>query len=270
MDSLKVLDPEGPIREADIGADLRHVSFVPGADSLNHLDDQTISAWWRSPDSSRGPTLSLQQRDWHHIAHDESELSEAAVRISATSTRSVSATRNRSCQLFSWADHRVPHVTIRILERVMMKSFRVYVTACIFSLLASAIVSIPSAFAVEIPSDHDQDVMIRSTLATFNDANMSNNYAVMWSKASRQLQVQVTPEKFQTAFAVFRDKQIFFEEIVTADRESSEKAKIDEEGVLVLAGAFKTDEMLVKYRLRYALNSKIWKLLGINVDTTKK
>jgi hypothetical protein len=152
----------------------------------------------------------------------------------------------------------------------MMKSFRVYVTACIFSLLASAIVSIPSAFAVEIPSDHDQDVMIRSTLATFNDANMSNNYAVMWSKASRQLQVQVTPEKFQTAFAVFRDKQIFFEEIVAADRESSEKAKIDEEGVLVLAGAFKTDEMLVKYRLRYALNSKIWKLLGINVDTTKK
>ena len=66
------------------------------------------------------------------------------------------------------------------------------------------------------------------------------------------------------------DKQIFFEEIVAADRESSEKAKIDEEGVLVLAGAFKTDEMLVKYRLRYALNSKIWKLLGINVDTTKK
>jgi len=38
----------------------------------------------------------------------------------------------------------------------------------------------------------------------------------------------------------------------------------------VLAGAFKTDEMLVKYRLRYALNSKIWKLLSINVDTTKK
>jgi len=152
----------------------------------------------------------------------------------------------------------------------MMKSFRARITACIASLFALAFLSIPSAFAADIPSERDQDVMIRSTLATFNDANMSNNYAVMWSKASRQLQVQVTPEKFQTAFAVFRDKQIFFEEIVTADREFSEKAKIDEEGVLVLAGAFKTDEMLVKYRLRYALNSKIWKLLGINVDTTKK
>ena len=91
-----------------------------------------------------------------------------------------------------------------------MKSFRAYVTACIVSLLALAIVSIPTAFAAEIPSDRDQDVMIRSTLATFNDANMSNNYAVMWSKVSRQLQLQATPEKLQTAFTAFRDKQIFY------------------------------------------------------------
>ncbi|MGH6707432.1 MAG: hypothetical protein ACREEK_00545 [Bradyrhizobium sp.] len=151
-----------------------------------------------------------------------------------------------------------------------MKSFRAYVTACIASLLALAIVSIPTAFAAEIPSDRDQDVMIRSTLATFNDANMSNNYAVMWSKVSRQLQLQATPEKLQTAFTAFRDKQIFFEDIVAADRVSSENAKIDEEGSLILAGTFKTDEMLVKYRLRFTMNNKIWKLIGINVDTTKK
>jgi hypothetical protein len=29
VDSLKVLDPKGPIREADISASLRHVCFVP-------------------------------------------------------------------------------------------------------------------------------------------------------------------------------------------------------------------------------------------------
>ena len=150
-----------------------------------------------------------------------------------------------------------------------MKSFRAYVTACIVSLLALAIVSIPAAFAAEIPSDRDQDVMIRSTLATFNDANMSNNYAVLLSKASRQLQSQFTPEKLQGNFAVFRDKQIFFEDIVTAPRESSE-AKIDEEGALVLTGALRADEMLVKYRLRFVPNNKIWKLIGINVDTSKK
>jgi len=149
-----------------------------------------------------------------------------------------------------------------------MKSFRVHVTTCLASLFALAMMSIPQAFAAEIPSEREQDVMIRSTLATFNDANMSNNYTVLMSKASRQLQTQVTPEKLQTIFVSFRDKQMFFEDIITAARDSSEPAKIDEEGVLVLAGTLKTDEMKVKYRLRFVLNAKVWKLLGINVNTS--
>ena len=149
-----------------------------------------------------------------------------------------------------------------------MKSFRARITACIASLFALAFLSIPSAFAADIPSERDQDVMIRSTLATFNDANVANNYTVFMAKASRQLQAQVTPEKLQTIFGSFRDKQMFFDDIVTATRVSSEPTKIDEEGVLVLAGAFKTDEMKVTYRLRFVMNARVWKLLGINVNTS--
>ena len=33
---------------------------------------------------------------------------------------------------------------------------------------------------------------------------------------------------------------------------------------------FKTDDMQVKYRIRYVQNNKVWKLLGINVDATRK
>jgi len=152
-----------------------------------------------------------------------------------------------------------------------MKSIRLHVTTCIISLLAVVIMSISPAFAaVEIPSDDDQDVMIRSTLMTFNDANMTNNYAVLFGKASKQFQSQITQEKMQTAFEAFRKNELFFEDVVTADYESYDKAKIDEEGALVLAGAFKTDDMQVKYRLRYVQNNKVWKLLGINVDATRK
>jgi len=46
--------------------------------------------------------------------------------------------------------------------------------------------------------------------------------------------------------------------------------RIDGEGALVLAGVFKTDDMQVKYRIRYVQNNKLWKLLGINVDATRK
>ena len=36
VDSLKVLDPKGPIREADIGRTFPEVSFVPASDILVH------------------------------------------------------------------------------------------------------------------------------------------------------------------------------------------------------------------------------------------
>jgi hypothetical protein len=64
-------------------------------------------------------------------------------------------------------------------------------------------------------------------------------------------------------------RSFFFEEVVTAEYDSEEKAKF-EEGALVLAGVFKMDDMTLTYRLRFIQNAKVWKFIGINVDATKK
>ena len=152
----------------------------------------------------------------------------------------------------------------------MLKFIPLRATSCIIALLALAMMSLAPAFAADIPSDDDQDVLIRSTLMTFNDANMTNNYAVLFAKASKQFQTQITLEKMQSAFEAFRKNELYFEDVVTADYDSYDKATIDGEGALVLAGVFKTDDMQVKYRIRYVQNNKLWKLLGINVDATRK
>lgn len=139
------------------------------------------------------------------------------------------------------------------------------------ALFALAMISLGSAFAaVTLPDDDEQDVMIRTTLATFNDANMTNNYSVLLAKASKELQSQISAEKLQTAFEGFRQNELYFEDVVTAEYDSSEKAKIDNDGALVLAGVFKTEDMQVKYNLRFIQNNKVWKLLGLNVDARKK
>ena len=129
--------------------------------------------------------------------------------------------------------------------------------------------SLAPAHAIQIPSDGEQDVLIRTTLTTFNDANMTGNYAVLLAKASRQFQSQITAEKLATAFAPFRTNELFFEGAVSAHCDPSDKPTIDSEGALVLVGVLKTDDMQVKYRLRFVQNGKIWKLLGINVDAKK-
>ncbi len=129
--------------------------------------------------------------------------------------------------------------------------------------------SLRPAYAVDMPSEDAQDVLVRTTLMTFNDANMTGNYAVLLAKASQQFQAQVTPEKLATALEAFRTNKLFFESIVGEDYESTEKPVIDKEGVLNLGGVLKSDEMQVTYKLRFVQNGSAWKLLGFNVDAKK-
>jgi hypothetical protein len=151
--------------------------------------------------------------------------------------------------------------------RTLGRSFGGVSVFVAFLILAAA--SLVPAHAIQIPSDDERDVLIRTTLMTFNDANMTGNYAVLLAKASRQFQSQITAEKLATAFEAFRTNELFFEGVVSEDYDSSEKPTIDSEGALVLSGVFKTDDMQVKYRLRFVQNGKVWKLLGINVDAKK-
>ncbi len=141
-------------------------------------------------------------------------------------------------------------------------------SAFIFFLIVAA-ASLQPAFAADMPSEDTQDVLVRTTLMTFNDANMTGNYAVMLAKSSQQFQAQITAEKLAVAMEAFRTNKLFFESIVGEDYESSEKPVIDKEGVLNLGGVFKSDEMQVTYKLRFVQNGNAWKLLGFNVDAKK-
>lgn len=126
-----------------------------------------------------------------------------------------------------------------------------------------------AAQAASLPSDDEQEILVRTTLMTFNDANMTGIYSVLHAKASKQIQTQVSVEKLFEVFQGFRTKQLFFEDIVYEDYDSWEAARIDSEGVLILAGVFKTDRVKVKYSLKFVQNDKVWKWLGIEADVTK-
>ena len=129
--------------------------------------------------------------------------------------------------------------------------------------------SFAPARAASFPSDDEQEILIRTTLMTFNDANMTGNYSVLHAKASKEVQAQLSIEKLFETFKPFRTNQLFFEDIIYEDYDSYEDAKLDDEGALVLAGVFKTDSIRVKYRLRFVKNDAAWKWLGINADVQK-
>jgi hypothetical protein len=149
-----------------------------------------------------------------------------------------------------------------------MKSIRAYLATAIVALFAVTFVSLAPAFAIDIPDDDDQDILIRATLMTFNDANLSGNYSVFMAKASKEFQAQFTAEKMASAFESFSKNKADLGDVVTADYDSYEKARLDG-NALVLVGVFKTDDFEVKYNLRFLQNEDVWKVSSINVDATK-
>ena len=122
------------------------------------------------------------------------------------------------------------------------------------------------AWAAKIPSENEQEILIRTTLMTFNDANMTGNYSVLFAKASPEFQSQLSAGQLATAFKTYREKEVNIESIVADDIASSDDATIDKEGVLHLVGAFKDDEKRVKFNLKFLQHKGAWKLLGINVQ----
>jgi hypothetical protein len=142
--------------------------------------------------------------------------------------------------------------------------------AAAVALLGVSVLTIAPAAAVDVPDDHAQDALIRSTLARFNDANMANDYTVFMAKASQQLQTQASPEKMAAAFEGFRKNHVFFDDVVSAKYASHEKAVIDKDGALVLVGVLNLDKSDLKYNLRFVQNDNIWKVIGINVDVPGK
>jgi hypothetical protein len=55
------------------------------------------------------------------------------------------------------------------------------------------------AAAQKVPDKAMQEVIIKTTLLTFNDANVTNNYTVLHAKLSKPFRDQFSPERLQEA-----------------------------------------------------------------------
>jgi hypothetical protein len=132
--------------------------------------------------------------------------------------------------------------------------------------LFGALLCSNAAIAQALPTATEQEVLIKGTLLTFNDANLTGNYTVMNSKLSKPFRDQFPADKLKETFKDFSDKQINFDVIAAKPPIPEGDAKIDGEGTLGLNGHFDTTPKKVKYHLDFIRSEGEWKPVGINVD----
>lgn len=131
--------------------------------------------------------------------------------------------------------------------------------------LVATLAFVAPAQAATLPTDNEQEILVKTTLMTFNDANLTGNYSILHAKAAKLFRDQLTVEKLAASFKVFRDKKVNLASIVADEIESS-KAPVLDKGVLTLKGRFKDDEKKIRFDLQFVDEGGAWKLVGINVN----
>lgn len=121
------------------------------------------------------------------------------------------------------------------------------------------------AAAQSLPSDDDQDILIISTLLTFNDANLTGNYSVLRARASQQFQEQVSLKQLEQEFDAFRKNAVNIAPVAISELVPDDDGAIDKKGILRLSGYFDLPDMRVIYVLKYIQNGGDWKLLSLDV-----
>jgi hypothetical protein len=122
------------------------------------------------------------------------------------------------------------------------------------------------AHAQKAPDPDMQEVMIKTTLLTFNDANVTQNYSVLHSKLSKQFREQFPPERLKEVFKPFVDQKIDIDIIAAKAPIPAKAAEVDERGVLSLTGHFDIKPSHVFYDLGYVMSDGEWKPIKINVN----
>jgi hypothetical protein len=125
------------------------------------------------------------------------------------------------------------------------------------------------AQAQQVPSKILQEVLIKATLLTFNDANVTGNYTVLHAKLSKPFRDQFPPARLKEVFKSFADNNIDFDIVAAKVPVTSKEPKVSENGVLSLEGYFDTTPSHVYYDLEFIMSDGEWKAIKINVKLRK-
>jgi hypothetical protein len=130
--------------------------------------------------------------------------------------------------------------------------------------------AVPAAQAQnKLPTERVLEALVKSSLLSFNDANVTCNYTVFHAKLSKPFRQQFSPDKLKEIFREFAEKEIDIDIIATMKPTYDPAPSIDDDGKLIVKGSFPTEPARVTFQLDFIPSDTEWKLVRINVKTTR-
>lgn len=144
---------------------------------------------------------------------------------------------------------------------------RSYLVGALFNALLSALfLAIPAQAQNTVPSPLLQEILIKTSLLTLNDANLTGNYTVLHAKLAKPFRDQASPDRLKKGFKPFADKKIDYGLIAAKPPVASSASQIDKRGALVLRGYFETQPSRLIYELDFLPSEGEWKPIMLHVN----
>jgi hypothetical protein len=120
--------------------------------------------------------------------------------------------------------------------------------------------------ALGVPPVKNLLIMIRTTLIALSQANLTNNYSVLRDLGAPSFQEANSVARLSAAFADLRTRGGDIGPVVLALPTLSTPARIDQNGMLRLTGAFDTRPNQIAFDLAFQAVDGFWRLNGIAVN----
>jgi len=121
----------------------------------------------------------------------------------------------------------------------------------------------------KVPSERALEVLVKTSLLSFNDANVTGNYTVLHQKLSKPFRQEFPPERLKEAFKDFSEKNIDIELVAVLKPTYEPAPVVDGSGRLLVKGYFPTEPARVVFDLDFIPSDGEWKLISIHVKTER-
>ena len=126
-----------------------------------------------------------------------------------------------------------------------------------------------AAGKLAVPSPAKLLILVRSSLIALNQANLTNDYSVLWALGSPKFQQDNPPTKLAATFEAFRKAKVDVSAVAMVTPQVTKPPMIDAEQQLHILGSFPTSPMQINYVLAFADVDGKWLLSGINLGLTE-
>ncbi len=156
------------------------------------------------------------------------------------------------------------HTIIR--DHIDIETWRHRVCALTGAVAVAFLLGLPASAADRIPSPTAQEILIKTSLLTLNDAIVSGDYTVLHTKLAKPFREQFDPDRLKQTFKSFADQKIDMAAISAARPVATDDARIDDRGVLLLRGRFDVDRSRLAYALDFLPSEGELKPIGPHVS----